>query len=127
MRRLIALLVVWIGLLGAAGPAFACASSARDCCPPDAPAPCESQKTPDPGLASASVCCASVPAPSALASLESVRKTVADADSAPDVVAPLSGPIAASATHQTDPEEHLSFSPRTDASLTYLRIGRLLL
>jgi hypothetical protein len=128
MRLFIAFLVLWAGLLGAGSPAFACASAAAagDCCPPGAPTGC-TQAYGQLGI-EATVCCITAAAPSQMVSAERGRELHAIQDDcrSADPIAIVStsfslldrrSPPLFNACHD--------FSARTDASLTYLRTGRL--
>ena len=128
MRRLLAMLIVWAGLIGAGAPAFACATAAAagDCCPASAPSGCTSVYE-QVGV-EATICCATVAAPSLVAFVEPGRQLqVAQCDhGATDPV-----PAVASLVSVADlrgPERFaladIASAP-TDASLTYLHTGRL--
>lgn len=128
MRRLIALLVVWAGLLAAGSPALACATAAAagDCCPPGAPSGC-SQTYAQLDVV-ANICCVSAPAPSQIVSVESVRERhVLQQDNGshdPLVIVSKSNAL-------TEFQQRFQFtaplvsSASTDAALTYLHTGRL--
>lgn len=118
MSRFIVFLVLWAGLLGVGSPAFACAAaaSAGDCCPPGAPSDCIQTYE---QLAAAS---------SQMVSAERGRESQVAQD---DCQSP--DPIAIVSTFFSLPDfgspprlgtSNFS-SARTDASLTYLRTGRL--
>ncbi len=121
MRRLTALLVVWVGLLGAIAPAFACAMPATggSCCPSDAPAECRQaweferlETVPS-------------PAPSKMISVEPAQKSQHDAPSPESAVIAAASPYIASFERRGEfiaPAESIA---RTDATLTYLKTGRL--
>lgn len=125
-RRLIALLVIWVGLLGAAYPVLACAANmqpAGGCCPGGTDTPCDEQ----PPATGAAVCCVAAPAPAQAAVLDAFRSgTLIEHDvGAPDATGPPGPPHAAvshAACRQLVP---LAVPPRDDLSLTYLRTARL--
>lgn len=128
MRRFIAFLVLWAGLLGVGSPAFACAAaaSAGDCCPPGAPSGCtQAYQQLD---IEARICCVTAAAPSQMVSTERGRELQAVQDDCRSA-----DPIAIVSTSSLLPDlgrpariivSNLS-SARTDARLTYLRTGRL--
>jgi hypothetical protein len=125
MRRFLALLMVFAGLIGAGAPAIACAiGAAGDCCPTNAPSGCtpEYQQL---GVES-SVCCVAAAAPAQIVSAEPGREVQGRNPGSPDPnVLPLC--FASSLSLRvcgaiTTP----AFCTRcTDASLTYLHTGRL--
>lgn len=128
MRRSIAMLVLWIGLLGAGSPAFACATAAAggDCCPPGTASGCS--QTYEQLDVEATVCCITAAAPSQIVAVERSREAdlvQRDGGSAEPIVA------AAALRSFADLRQRLCFEApasrlvHTDASLTYLRTGRL--
>lgn len=127
MRRFIAFLVFWAGLLGAGSPAFACASAAAagDCCPPGAPGCTQAYE--QLGI-EATVCCITAAAPSQMVSAERGRELQALQDDcrSTDPVATVS-----TSFRFPDPASPARFnapnvsSALRDDSLTYLRTGRL--
>ena len=128
MRRLFALFVLWVGLIAAGAPAFACATAAAagNCCPADAPSGCT--QTYELLGAEAIVCCITVSAPSAVVSAEPSRELqIAQHDhGASDPVAPVAPlPLLLdpSGSHLVPPAPLLQRT--TDASLTYLHTARL--
>ena len=128
MRRFIAFLVLWAGLLGVGSPAFACAAaaSAGDCCPPGAPSGCtQAYEQLD---IEATVCCITAAAPSQIVSAERGRELQAVQDDcrSPDPIAIVSTSF--SLPNLRSPPRLITpnvCSARTDATLTYLRTGRL--
>ena len=128
MRRFIAFLVLWAGLLGAGSPAFACAAaaSAGDCCPPGAPSGCtQAYEQLD---IEATVCCITAAAPSQMVSAEPGRELQAVQDDCrsadPIAIVSTSFPLP---NLRSPPRLNASnvYSAHTDATLTYLRTGRL--
>jgi len=126
MRRFLASLLVFAGLVGAGVPAFACASAAAagDCCPANAPSGCtpEYQQF---GIEQ-STCCATAAAPAQIVAAEPGREVQGRNPGSPDPtvlpVSPASSPGLRRAGTAVEP----LFSARfTDASLTYLHTGRL--
>jgi len=121
MRRFLALLMVFAGLLGAGVSTFACAA-AGDCCPANAPGctPEYEQFGVEP-----SVCCVSPAAPAQMVAAEPGREVQGRNPGSPDPnVLPAS--IAPSLNPTFDRVAAPQFSARrTDASLTYLHTGRL--
>jgi hypothetical protein len=118
MRRFIAFLVLWAGLLGVGSPAFACAAAAAagDCCPPGAPSGCTQTYE---QLAAAS---------SQIVSAERGRdlQAVQDDCRSPDPITIVSTPFPLPDLRSPPrPDASIVSSARTDASLTYLRTGRL--
>ena len=122
MRLPAALLVLWVALIGAVAPALACAKpqSGMDCCPPDAPADCRIAWSFERADESAAVARA--------VSIESIGVHSADAGSgSPD----SSGLPAASLHFPSHVDLHsLRYGVPasefvSDATLTYLRTGRL--
>ena len=110
MRRLTALLIVWVGLLGAIAPALACAMPASDgsCCPPDAPAECRQAWEFE-----------------RLETVEAARTSQHDARSPESPVIAAAPPSKANSAYRDEfivPAESIA---RTDATLTYLKTGRL--
>lgn len=128
MRRLLAIFVVWAGLIGAGAPAFACATAAAagDCCPSSAPSGCASGYE-QLGV-EAIICCATVAAPSLVVFAEPGRELqVAQCDHGPADPVPAAAPLA-SVTDLRNPQRFAltdSAQAPTDASLTYLQTGRL--
>jgi hypothetical protein len=117
MRRLIALFVLWIGLVGAGSSAFACATAAAtgDCCPPGTDAGCS--QTYEQLAVDAAIGCVTAAAPS--------RVVQRDCGSA-DPVAPAAAVRAlVDFGHLPCCEAPRACPARTDASLTYLHTGRL--
>src|SRR5262245_30353784 len=124
MRRFLALLMVWAGLLGAVAPALACVTAADDCCPANAPSGC----TPvyeqlGCGL---SVCCVTAPAPAQMVAAEPGRELQQSDRGSADPV----GLTASFASSLDSPRADRLAVPvlsaqLTDASLTYLHTGRL--
>ena len=119
MRRLIALIVIFAGLMAAGSAALACASAAAtgDCCPTGAPSGCiEMYQQLD--AAPAASCVTSI-APAPVVSANRDRGSadpfiVADTPSLPAQVARSSGL-----------DGTIVDSAPTDRSLTYLHTGRL--
>jgi hypothetical protein len=127
MRRLFALLVVWVGLITAGAPAFACATAAAagNCCPSDAPSGC-AQLYEQLG-AQATVCCATAAAPSVMVSAESSRELhIAQSDHGSvdpiAAAASLSSILNLRDSRLALPVPAPAYS---DASLTYLHTARL--
>jgi hypothetical protein len=120
MRRYLAMLMVWVGLIGAGVPAFACASAAAagDCCPPNAPSGCTSVYE-QIGVVQ-SMCCVTAAAPAQMVAAEGRSHGSPDPNVLP--VSPASSLDVRRADYVVEP----LFSVRlTDASLTYLHTGRL--
>jgi hypothetical protein len=127
MRRLFALFVLWVGLIAAGAPAFACATAAAagNCCPVDGPFGC-AQLYEQLG-AEATACCVTAAAPSVMVSAEWSRELhIAQSDhgSVDPVAAVASLP---SILHRRDSQLALPIPApaHTDASLTYLHTARL--
>lgn len=128
MRRFIALLMLCAGLFGAGSPALACATAAAagDCCPSGAPSGC-TQAYEQLGI-EASICCLTAAAPAHLVVADPGRELQVvqpERRSADPVHAGVMAPVFADLRYPTLPELPAVSSSRTDASLTYLRTGRL--
>jgi hypothetical protein len=127
MRRLFVLFVLWVGLIAAGAPAFACATAAAagNCCPADGSTDCT--ETYEQLGAAAIACCITASAPSAAVSAEPSREAQnaqSDHGSA-DPVAPLASlPLlfGSRGSHLVLPA---AAPAHTDASLTYLHTARL--
>jgi hypothetical protein len=120
-----ALLVLWVGLLGAALPTLACAAASSDCCAAGAPGHCEEQRPLD-GMTQASVCCVSTAASVQIASFERAKDLQSYENSTLDSFVPASSPELFQTTQPwTEPPRIHSSDPDVDAGLTYLRTGRL--
>lgn len=128
MRRFIAFLVLWAGLLGAGSPAFACAraAAAGDCCPPGAFSGCT--QVYEQLAIETTVCCITAAAPSQMVSAERGLElhAVQDDSRSADPIAIVRTSISL-ADPRSSPRLNASdvSSARTDASLTYLLTGRL--
>jgi hypothetical protein len=127
MRRLFALLVVWVGLIAAGAPAFACATAAAagNCCPVDGPSGCAQlyeQLGPE-----ATACCITAAAPSVMVSAEPSRElhSVQCGHGSADPVAAVAS--LSSILHRRGSQLALPLPAptHTDASLTYLHTARL--
>jgi hypothetical protein len=130
MRLYTALLVLWIGLLGAVSPAFACESGASsgDCCPPDAPADCRVAWTLDRSDGSGSVSSVAAPWSSQITTIEpdAEKHAAADDGHLPDSLTP--SPFHCHFFPDDSRKPLLTpdvASASADAALTYLRTGRL--
>lgn len=125
MRRFLAFLMVFAGLVGAGAPAFACAiGAAGDCCPANAPSGCTpeyEQLGVEP-----SVCCVTAAAPAQLVAAEPGREVQGRNPGSPD---PTVLPVSSASPLDLRVAGRVAaplFSARcTDASLTYLHTGRL--
>jgi hypothetical protein len=128
MRRLLALILLWAGLLGAGSPAIACASAAAagDCCPAGAPSGC--RQVYEQLDVAATAYCLTRSAPSAVASAERSRgpQLLENDCGSPDpvVIAGAFVPFADDAPSSTSGAT-IVHSAATDRSLTYLHTGRL--
>jgi hypothetical protein len=127
LRRLALSLVLWVGVLGVASPALACAATAaleRDCCPEGMPSPCEGGS----GDPSATLCCVAAPAPAQAVAAESGRTQLERAhdSGSPDPFI-VSAWLATFVRDGSLPARISSSSSayRTDATLTYLLTRRL--
>jgi hypothetical protein len=119
MRRLIALIVIFAGLLAAGSAALACASAAAtgDCCPAGAPSGCiEMYQQLD---AAPTVFCVTSVTPSPVMSAERGRGPMD-----PVIVAATLG-LPADLAHSSGFNGTIVDSAPTDRSLTYLHTGRL--
>lgn len=128
MRRMIALIVLWAGLLGAGSPALACATAgaAGDCCPPGAPSGC-SQGFEQLDVA-ATACCVTGSASSPIASAESSRGSQhweRDCGAADPVVIADAFDSLQPSGQSSGFDTAIIDSALPDRSLTYLHTGRL--
>jgi hypothetical protein len=123
-RRLTALLVVWVALLGVGSPALACAF--RDCCATTGShLPCETGGRSASLAAEAARCCVTAPAPSSSVCIVAARINPdghhGAGFSGPAVL--VNGAIAPAIRPLTpNPVDH---SYRVNASQTYLHTARL--
>lgn len=127
MRRLFPLLVLWIGLIGAGAPAFACATAAAagDCCPPGSPTGC-AQPYEQLG-AEAIVCCATADTPSAMVAADAGRELqIAQGDhESADPAAAVASILSVLDLRDSKLALPVTDSVLADASLTYLTTARL--
>jgi len=131
LRRLIALSIVWLGLV-VGTPALACSLGAfgTDCCPPDG-SPCKGSGTVNLTQLTAASCCATPAAPSQVAASIDAPRCTLDCkgdQSSPDPDPDLAlGPASqlARTVHQSLIHSRGEISTRRDAALTYLDTGRL--
>ena len=130
LRRLSTLLLVWVGLLGAALPAFACSMAAldRDCCPQNAPSSCGDGSR-ECLQAAAAICRASTSGAAQAVSIQAsqlLQEGQAGPGGSPDLpVLPAWVLSSMDSAPWDDIPEPVSSPPRTDAALTYLHTGRL--
>ena len=129
-RRLIALLIVSVGLLSTALPAIACELAARqgDCCPADAPSPCARVELAIALRPAFADCCVvnRPSAPSIVPVSGGNEPERAHRSGSPDPLVTslrLAAAQRPESAHSIAPA--LSHSPRNDASSTYLLTGRL--
>ena len=125
LRRLTALWILSIVLLGAGSPAFACAFG--DCCAPTgAPSPCKGGAPGAAVVAEATSCCLVAPAPASSVSIAPVRSSAEGqlgfASPALALTPASFAPSHWPETHSIDPVTH---SHRDNASQTYLHTARL--
>ena len=126
MRRFLTVLMVWVGLLGAGVPAFACASAAAagDCCPPNAPSGCTQLY--EQLSVELSVSCVSATARAQAVVAKDGRELPGGDRGSADAVVPTASPVASLAPLGADRLAIALFCARfTDSSLTYLHTGRL--
>jgi hypothetical protein len=126
MRRFLTLLLLWVGLIGATAPAFACANAdAGECCPANAPSGC-TQVYEQFGI-EASVCCVSPAAPAQIVAAEAGRELQVQGDhGSPDPVALTVSFASSLDRHRAGQLAVPALSAKyTDASLTWLHTGRL--
>src|SRR5579862_637950 len=124
MCRLSAILAVWLSLLGVAMPALACSAGvAEACCPVGKSLPCGNgiglQAT-----APFSVCCSAGPTSASALAVKPNR----DVDSSLKFTTATLPAVSNSTADTTAAQQVFSYSlpgQRADASLTYLRTGRL--
>jgi hypothetical protein len=126
LRRLAAWLILCVGVVAFGSPVLACgalAAPTEDCCPQGAPSPC-SRGEPAGGVA----CCAVAPITFQSAALEAHRTSPEQPlePGSPDPLILATG-LAALATVPTASILALAAEPEPgrDATLTYLRTGRL--
>jgi hypothetical protein len=127
VHRRVALLLLWVGLLGTALPVLACSVGTSGCCPAQGPSTC-SGSAGLVGITAATLCCSSAPVPAYVLSIGATdprARASLHASGSPDVLTEdrcarfpadftaAGVPFGATAGH------------RADAQLTYLRTGRL--
>jgi hypothetical protein len=123
--RWMASLVLWVGVLGIASPALACATVApahRDCCPDGAPSPCGG------GQPGKLACCvtAPTPAPAAAVSVSTQQKVQDRTTGTPDPVLLVTWlQTLATAPGVLEPFAPHASPPRNEATLIYLQTRRL--
>lgn len=131
LRRLTVLLVMWVGLLGAASPALACAMEAAlagDCCPPGSTLPCGERGSPDFNAVAPAICCVTASAPAPAVAIDSGRSLYKQQDSSGSpgaVVLPVWVTSAPNLIHSTYIPAPAVTPPRLGGTLTYLQTGRL--
>jgi hypothetical protein len=127
MHRLLAILVLCVGLVGAGTPALACATAAAagDCCPPGAPADC--LQIYEQADAAAVACCITAAAPSAMVAAEPSRELpVAQCDhGSADPITAVTSLFPILDRRDSQLATPVTSAARTDASLTYLHTARL--
>ena len=122
MRRLSAILGVWLSLLGVAMPALACSAGVEACCPEGKSLPCNGiglQAT-----APFSVCCSAGPTSTSALAVKPNR----DVDSSLKFTTATLPAVSNSTADTPAAQPFFPYSlpvQRADASLTYLRTGRL--
>jgi hypothetical protein len=126
VRRTAIVLVVWLGLLWAASPAFACARGGHgDCCPDGMTSPCKGAGS---GIDLSTLCCVSVPAasPATLAATSQANHIQPHDSGSSDPIVALAwfATVAPSIRAAPSADRRVSIV-RTEASLTYLRTRRL--
>jgi hypothetical protein len=123
MRRLSAILGVWLGLLGVAMPALACSAGVEACCPVGKSLPCGTGS----GLqatAPFSLCCSAGPTSTSALAVKPNR----DVDSSLKFTTATLPAVSNSTADTPAAQPFFPYSlpvQRADASLTYLRTGRL--
>jgi hypothetical protein len=128
MRRLTAILAIWLSLLGVAMPVLACSMgvAADGCCPVRTQSPCDGTGQSQ-WNATVTACCSAGPTFAPGPSVEPSRSTQAPLHPAtPDHLVVSNW----TTTNPVNAGAHLIFAssiptPRADAALTYLRTGRL--
>ncbi len=130
LHRLTALLVIWLGLLGAAGAAPACPmiASGGDCCPHNAPMPCGDTAPEDPLQPASETCCIASPNSDHVVALSAGRLLQEHREGlfeSPDSFVSFASFVADASTRHcirsiTSPQPR-----RPDAALIYLHTGRL--
>lgn len=127
-RRLTALLVIWVGLVGVAMPLLACSMVDSSCCPWQARSGCSLGDRELDSSATIALCCAAIPTRSQVPSVAPSRSSqpsgpatgssdsLVASDWAPTGQGTAATRILLLSSLRTHP---------TDAGLTYLRTGRL--
>jgi len=124
MRRVMAVLVVWVGLFGVISPTIACPLPALpDCCPSGSGSPCQGHESGTSGA-----CCAVVPASAAASTADThrVRLESHGSPGSPDPV--IVGPWVTASQVSPSLFPHVAWRTSchySNASLTYLRTARL--
>jgi hypothetical protein len=127
VQRRVALLLLWVGLLGTALPALACPAGTSACCPAQGPSTCSGNA----GLVritTAALCCSSAPVPAYVLSIgptDGRARASLHASGSPDALvedrwAGFPADFTAAGVTFVATAGH-----RADAQLTYLRTGRL--
>jgi hypothetical protein len=126
-RRLVASLLVWVGVLALAAPVVVCATmgpQTRDCCPEGEPSPCGGSE----GEQGITACCAVAPVTSPSAVLEASRtsydRPLDHGSPDPLIVALWLGALVQPQAYEAPPA-HAGPPRATSATLTYLLTGRL--
>ena len=127
MRRRVALLLLWVGLLGTALPTLACAAGIGECCPAQAPYICGGNAGLV-GITAAALCCSSAPRPAYVLSVgpaDPRARASLHASGSPDAL--RLGRWAAFSADFPGPDVTFvaTAAHRTDGQLSYLRTGRL--
>jgi hypothetical protein len=125
MRRLMALLLVWLGLLGAAGQALACAAAVDlHCCPPGAASHCGDHAPATPAGPEL-LCCAAVSSPMQAIAGDAVRDFKHHLAPHAPAALPSAPPDAPGSTQPFGYLSSRHLPAWSDSALTYLRTGRL--
>ena len=127
MRQRVALLLLWVGLLGTALPTMACDAGTGACCPAQAPYTCGGNAGLV-GITAAALCCSSAPVPAYVLSIgptdprarAALHASGSSAALDEDRRARYPADLAAAGAPFISTVGH-----RADAQLTYLRTARL--
>lgn len=126
MHRRLALLLLWVGLLGPALPALACPLGTSACCPAQDSTTCSGGA----GVVgtAAALCCSSAPVPAYVLSIgpaDPRARALLHASGSPDALGEDRGAALPTGFTAAGIPSLVTTGHRADAQLTYLHTGRL--